>query len=185
MSSASGWSSSEASSTLAGQPEDLRRSERGVGLAEQLERHLGDGRVAALLPPLLLLVTAPALLAPGAADIVRARLGVALHGAERRKPLLGVLVGRGHRVQGDGVLGQPPVGEGEGVGGGDGDAAIAGAPGHRRQTREHRLFWRLPDVAEEALGNRPLGDLDRGERLASGLQDPERGLVESHVGAGR
>jgi hypothetical protein len=95
---------------------------------------------------------------------------VALDRAERREALLGVLVGRGHRLQGGGVLGQAPVGEGEGVGAGDGDAAIAGAPGHRRQTRQHRLFRRLPDVAEEALGDRPLGDLDRGERLASGLQ---------------
>jgi hypothetical protein len=49
--------------TLAGQPEDLGGRQWRIGLTQQLERDLGDGRVAALLPPLLLLVTAPALLA--------------------------------------------------------------------------------------------------------------------------
>ncbi len=170
---------------LPGQPEHLGGGERGLGLPEQLEGHLGDGRELPLLAPLLLLVPASALLPAGATHVLVARLGVALDGAERSKALLGVLVGSGHRLQRGGVLGQSPGGEGKGVGSGDGDLAVAGAPGHRRQTGEHRLFRRLPDVAEEALGDRPLGDLGRGERLASGLQDPERGLVECHVGAGR
>ena len=143
---------------LPGQPEDLGRRERGIGLAEQLEGDLGDGRVLALLAPLLLLVATAALLPARAAHVVAPRLGVALDRPEGREVLLGVLVRSGHRLQRGGVLGHAPGGEGEGVGSGDGDLPVAGAPGHRRQTREHRLFRRLPDVAEEALGDRPLGD---------------------------
>jgi hypothetical protein len=51
----------------------------------------------------------------------------------------------------------------------------------RGQLAAHDLFWNFPNVIEQAIANRDLGDFLEVKRLALALQDLDGGLGKSHL----
>ena len=173
---------------------ELRKRRARLPLRQRLEDHLGGRRIAALsLGPRLVLAAALGLHLFVALLVLGLQLGetaarlrvdgarLALAGAVLRILAVGGRRIRDHRLD-DQLLRHAPLGQRESPVGRDGDdLAIFLALGHGREALAHGDFGILPDVREQVVLERNLGDFPEMKRLARAPKHFHRSFRKRHV----